>query len=418
LHRHIKDAAQPDFAMVGFGMTAGRGILLGFIALYAVLFGAFGFTSPFLPAFLSARGLGPEQLGLVLGSATALRLVCGPIAGRLADRFQAHRAGLAISGAVAASATLFYFLADGVWMVSAVALLQAAALAPLVPLADALSLAHARPHGKNRGFEYGWVRGTGSGAFVAATLAAGYAVDGHGLSAIVWLSALALLAIPAAARLVPPFPGEPAAAPVADAARRPWLTLLHERAFVLVTVVAALVLGSHAMYDSFAVISWTRAGISPAIAGVLWAESVAAEVLVFLFLGPRLLRAIPSSGALALAAVCGAVRWGVLAQTADVLALGATQILHGATFALLHLAVMRIIADAVPRQLAATAQAVYGLVGVGGATAVLILLSGWLYGRFGAAGFWSMAALCMAALPVIWLLHRTLARNASSCGTR
>jgi PPP family 3-phenylpropionic acid transporter len=72
----------------------------------------------------------------------------------------------------------------------------------------------------------------------------------------------------------------------------------------------------------------------------------------------------------------------------------------------------------VPRQLAATAQAVYGLVGVGGATAVLILLSGWLYGRFGTAGFWSMAALCMAALPVIWLLHRTLARNALACGTR
>jgi MFS transporter, PPP family, 3-phenylpropionic acid transporter len=42
---------------------------------------------------------------------------------------------------------------------------------------------------------------------------------------------------------------------------RPWLTLLHQRAFVRVTLVAALVLGSHAMYDSFAVIRWMEAGL-------------------------------------------------------------------------------------------------------------------------------------------------------------
>ena len=81
----------------------------------------------------------------------------------------------------------------------AVSLLQAAALAPLVPLADALSLAHARPRQNTGGFEYGRVRGVGSAAFVAGTLLAGQAVGGYGLSAIMWLSATALLTIPIAA---------------------------------------------------------------------------------------------------------------------------------------------------------------------------------------------------------------------------
>src|SRR5436190_653466 len=117
------------------------------------------------------------------------------------------------------------------------------------------------------------------------------------------------------------------------------------------------------------------------------------------------------AGAMAAAAFCGVVRWGVLAQTVDVLALGLVQPLHGFTFALLHLAAMRIIGDTVPRDLAATAQAVYGLVAVGGATAVLILVSGWLYAHFGAAGFWGMAALCVAAFPVIWLLQRALSSS-------
>jgi PPP family 3-phenylpropionic acid transporter len=294
----------------------------------------------------------------------------------------------------------------------AVSLLQAAALAPLVPLADALSLAHARPRQNTGGFEYGRVRGVGSAAFVAGTLLAGQAVGGYGLSAIMWLSATALLTIPIAAPFVPPFPENTARdKPNGEISRRPWLTLLRQRAFVRVTLIAALVLGSHAMYDTFAVIRWTQAGISPATVGVLWAESVAAEVLVFLFLGPRLLRVVTPTAALAVAASSGLMRWAVMAQTADVAALGLVQPLHGFTFALLHLASMRIITDTVPRALAATAQAVYGLVGVGGATAVLMLLSGWLYTHFGPAGFWAMGALCAAAFPVIWSLHRAYQRR-------
>jgi hypothetical protein len=46
----------------------------------------------------------------------------------------------------------------------------------------------------------------------------------------------------------------------------------------------------------------------------------AAEVLVFLFLGPKLLRAVTPTIALAVAASCGLVRWAVMAETADVAA--------------------------------------------------------------------------------------------------
>src|SRR5262249_31762835 len=152
-------------AMNGSSITARRGVLLGFILFYAALFTAFGFSSPFLPAFLAERGLKPEQLGVVLGAATVVRLVCGPLAGRLADRFHFVRAQLAVCAVLGADAALLYLAAQGFWTIIAVSLLQAAALAPLVPLADALSLAHARPRPNKQAFEYGWVRGVGSAAF-------------------------------------------------------------------------------------------------------------------------------------------------------------------------------------------------------------------------------------------------------------
>jgi MFS transporter, PPP family, 3-phenylpropionic acid transporter len=314
------------------------------------------------------------------------------------------------AGAVGRSQTTFlYLVVHGFWAVLVVSLLQAAMLAPLVPLADALSLAHARPQQNTAGFEYGWVRGVGSAAFVAGTLLAGHAAGGYGLTAIMWLSATALLAIPFAAKFVPAFPDREGVGPQHhERLEHPWLTLLRQRAFARVTLIAALVLGSHAMYDSFAVIRWREAGISPGSIGLLWSESVAAEVLVFLLIGTTLLKVLKPIGAFGLAASCGLVRWGVMAQTTEVTALALVQPLHGFTFALLHLASMRLITDTVPSGLAGTAQAVYGLVGVGGATAVLIVVSGWLYGRFGPAGFWAMALLCIAAFPVIWTLHREL----------
>jgi hypothetical protein len=156
-------------------------------------------------------------------------------------------------------------------------------------------------------------------------------------------------------------------------------------------IAAALVLGSHAMHDSFAVIRWSDAGISPAVSSVLWSESVAAEVVVFVLLGRWLLDVLGTSLSLALGAGAAVVRWGVMAQTAGVRALAAIEPLHGFTFALFHLACMRIIAETVPRSVAGTAQAFYGTVAIGGTTALLTVVSGWLFSRFGASGFWGMA---------------------------
>lgn len=368
-----------------------------FVLLYAAMYAAFGVASPFLPAFLSARGLPPEQLGLVLGAGTAVRLLSAPLAGRIADLMQALRVVLVVCTALAAMVTLGYLPAHSFWPLLALVLLHAASLAPITILADALALG-------SRGFEYGWVRGTGSAAFIVGTLLSGQAVSAFGLDAIVWLQALLLGAAALAAMRVP----ELTHARTADAVRAPAggvLILLRLPLFRNLVLVAALILGSHAMHDAFAVIRWSAAGVSPAVASLLWSEAVAAEVLVFFFIGPALVARLTPAGALAVAALAGVLRWTVMAQSSDVVALALVQPLHGITFALLHLACMRLIARTVPQGLEGTAQAIYGTVGVGAATALLTLVSGALYARVGAQGFWLMAGLCALALPLTWKLR-------------
>lgn len=82
-----------------------------------------------------------------------------------------------------------------------------------------------------------------------------------------------------------------------------------------IVIVAALILGSHAMHDSFAVIRWEAAGIGPGTVGVLWSMSVAAEVVVFLFIGRPLLDRIGPAPAAMLAAAAGILRWVIMAET-------------------------------------------------------------------------------------------------------
>lgn len=375
-----------------------------FVILYSALFAAFGVASPFLPAFLEQRGLGPSAIGLVLGLGSAVRLATGPLGGGLADRSGAPRAVLAAGLAGAAVVAMGYAPACGLLPLALVSVAHAAVLAPLSPVADSLSLGAAEQPG---GFEYGWVRGAGSAAFILGSVAAGQAVGWAGLGVIVWLNAGLLLLAAAAALRVPNQPAGVLPGRSGMPAERGGdvRELLRLPMFARLMLVAALVGGSHALHDGFEVIRWRSAGIGPGTAGLLWGESVAAEVLVFFVLGGPILNRLGPGATAMLCAGAGVVRWATVAQTAALPAMALVEPLHGFTFALMHLTCVRMIGRVVPVQLSATAQAFYGTVAVGAASTALTLASGPLYGHLGASAFWVMAALCAAALPVAYGLR-------------
>ena len=369
-------------------------VFLRFVALYAFMYAAFGVSSPFMPAFFKERGLTPEQLGFLFAAGTAIRLVSAPLVGRLADLTGALRTALAGSELVAAAVALALISAPAFTPLLLTSLLNAAALAPTTALADALALDAARSRDDRPRFEYGWVRGIGSAVFVVGTLLSGQVVGSRGLTSIVVLQAALLGGAAAAAVLLPKPRREPVAERAAGAG-----ALLRVPQFRRVMLVSALVLGSHAMHDTFAVIRWGAAGITPAMASVFWSEAVAAEVIVFFLVGPALLARLHPATVVAVAAAAGVVRWAAMAWSASAIVLVLVQPLHGLTFAALHLACMRLIPAIVPPGLAATAQAFYAF-GAGATTALLTLASGWIYATFSAQGFLAMALLC-AAVPLL-----------------
>jgi PPP family 3-phenylpropionic acid transporter len=374
---------------------------LKFVAVYALLYAAFGVQSPFVPAILRERGLNPEEIGIVLAASTAIRVVAGPAVGHATDRLRIHALMLCGCSLIAAVAGLGYVNIQGFWRLLLVALTHAVMLAPIVPISDALATSAANETRQHARLEYGWLRASGSAAFIAGTAMAGWMTGESNLANVMWVSAVLLVTGGAAALWLPGIgAGLTKSIGIPRAAVSDFIWLLRLAVFRRMLVVAALVEGSHALHDTFAVIRWRGAGTNLMTISALWSESVLSEILVFLMLGPRLLRLLAPGGACALAAGAGVVRWTVAAFTTSPLLLGAVQPLHGLTFALLHLACMRLIVGIVPSRLAATAQSIYGTLCIGSATALLTLVSGRLYGQMGGAAFLVMAALCLMALPI------------------
>ena len=371
--------------------TVARSSFPAFVCLFAALFLAFGTESPFLPSFLGLQGLTASEIGLVLTGGTIVRLASGPFLGSLADWVGATRV-LAVTAGCAGLFGLAYLGGHSVGPLLCICMLHSVAVTPLSALSDALAL---NASAEQRVFAYGWVRGVGSAAFIIGTLLSGRLVASYGIASIIPASSIFFLMMMLAVRWIPS-KGSARREVAAGGIR----LLLGDATFRRVLLAAGLVIGSHAMSDTFAVIQWREAGLGADKISLLWSEAVLSEVIIFFLVGPSALDRFGAPACATIAAAAGIVRWAILALTSSTLALVLVQSLHGLTFALMHLACMRLITALAPPRLAATAQSLYGTFCLGIAAAVLTYLSGILYGKFGASAFWLMALLCLAALPI------------------
>ena len=378
-----------------YSQTPRSNVLIGYLLLYGSLYLAYGTESAYLPEFLRDHGLTLEQVGLTLAAGTAVRIVAGPLFGRLADYLGALKLVLSLAACLSGLIGSAYLFAFGFVPLLAVIICHAAATASLAPMCDALSVAASA---KGRIFQYGWVRGAGSIAFIGGTLLSGLMIDRFGLSSIIVLSSVFFVLMAICAWSI--------RSPVDNASAIEKLevnvlgTLWKIVAYRRLIIIAILVIGSHALNDTFAVIRWRAAGHETFAISLLWSEAVLAEVVAFFLLGPWLIERLGAPGAAAIAASAGVLRWTVMASTTAVPALVCVQALHGLTFALMHMAAMAVIGRSVPDRLAATAQTLYGTGALGLASTLMTMASGYLYGMFGAHAFLAMAACCALALPL------------------
>ncbi len=373
-----------------------RALVVRLSAFYAIYFLVAGVLAPFWPMFLDGRGLDAAQIGLLLGVNLWARTIAGPLAARLAD---ATRNGRAVIMGCAATALVAAIGLFGVETYAAIFVLSSLfyfLLSGIMPLVEAITLRATDAH---RG--YGRVRLWGSLSFVSAALVSGLVLEFYGRlspNTVLWLvvatMALVVLSTPVLPHLN---------APRSASSHGGFRTLMTSRSFLLMLAAAGLIHGAHAVQFGFGSLHWKAAGHSDWLIGVLWAESVLTEILLFAF-GGRLVERLGASRLLMIAGVLGCVRWAALGASTELWVIVPAQLLHAANFGAMHLGAMLYIARAVPPGFANMAQSLYSGITVGAIMGGAMLLAGVLYDTDPSAAFWSASAMSLAGAGAALLL--------------
>jgi PPP family 3-phenylpropionic acid transporter len=367
-------------------------------AVYAGLFMLVGIQLPFFPLWLKAKGLDPQQIGIVLAAPLVVRLFSIPAAARIAERTGALRGMIAATLVAATLGFVLLGLANGFLAILVLFALASAALSPASPLAETYSL---RGLGQ-RNRAYGPVRLWGSVAFIVGTFVAGYAVDALPAHDLIWLIAAAVALSTVAGAALEPMDFAPAASH--GRSRR----LLTDPAFVALTAAAGLIQGSHAVYYGFSALDWSKAGFDGTAIAALWALGVVAEIALFAAQG-RLPAFITPVVLIVTGGAGGALRWLAMAFDPPAAALPLLQLLHGLSFGATHLGSLALLVRIAPEGRGATAQGYYAI-GLGAVMAAMMSLSGWLYAAYGNAAYAAMALAAVAGCACAAIAHHARQR--------
>jgi PPP family 3-phenylpropionic acid transporter len=382
-------------------------ISLRLSAYYAASFLIVGIKAPFWPVWLAGRGLGAREIALIFAAAIWVSVVATPLIGAFADRTGRRRAVMIVLAGVAA---LFYaslWSAYAFWPLLGLSLVAASAQSALMPLGDSITLAAVRQDG----IDYGRVRVWGSVTFIIAAVASGgvlgQASAGNiGDNAVLILVLVSSLVLLAACVAVP-------AASVEGSDRARWATLgalARDRRFWQFVAVAAALQASHQVYYGFGTLYWRSVGFSDPVIGLLWAEGVVAEILLF-WQGSRLLSKLGPLGLMAAGAIAGILRWTLMGLAPGLAAAFVLQTLHALTFGATHLGVMNYLSRTVPAGAAASAQAFYSGASSGIGSGIVMLGAGALYANYGGHAYLFMAALSAVGLLGVARLTRSAAQR-------
>lgn len=365
-------------------------------ALYGGIFFAIGIMMPFWPVWLQSRGLSATEIGLTIASGSVVRVFLAPQIARFADRTGERKRPIICLALAAFVFYLPFYVADEFWMILLLQACSAGMFGPLMPLSESLTMTGAR----SRPLNYGRIRLWGSLTFIAGASGIGFFLKGVDPDAI-WASisvALGLLVV--ITLFLPDFRSAPA-----SPESKPFRQVISDRTFLVFIAATVCVQGSHALYYSFGTLNWLRIGLEEGVIGLLWAEGVVAEVILFVFAADAI-RKIGPARLIALGGLACLIRWALTAHADDLVLIAALQLLHAFTFGAAHLGAIYFIADRMPEDVSATAQTVYALLVSGLGIGLMSFVSGHLYDAYAGKAYMAMAVLGGTGMILAWSIRR------------
>ncbi len=335
--------------------------LAPFAALSASYFAHIGFFNPYLPLWLKDLGLSITVIGLLTAVQAATRVLAPYGWGWLSDHTGERVKLLRFCAGAALLCSAGLLVQGGVVWLAFVLLLMFIHTSAMMPMSEA-ALAHLVSTGGDfDSRRYGRVRLWGSLGFLVTVFVAGAWFEHQGMQSFPSWAVGSLVALNLSVWWLPkqrePAHHSDAPLPVMDVLRQPRVQWFFATVFFHVL--------SHIGIYVFFSLYLDELGYSKTMIGVLWAVSVAAEIVWF-FTQSRWLPKFSLSGWLLLCAGAMVLRMGLTTWAADwLLALLLAQLLHALTFATQHTVCIALLSAYFPGRLRGRGQALYASIGYG-----------------------------------------------------
>jgi len=362
----------------------GQTVFSGFFFAYFVCYGV---VLPFLPYWMVSRGLDAQEAALILSAAFISKVFFGLGVGMLADATGHKKRWILALSVVTLLGFSVFVQVQTFWPMLLTWFVVGALQTSHVPMVDGLAIATVRI-GK---LHYSSARLWGSVAFIVSSTLSGLYIAAYTIEAFPTL--LLVLAAAVVVSVLPLPDLRPQSKPQRKLA---FLELFKLPGFMPVVLAGALLQASHGALYAIGTLHWLNTGISESVIGLLWAQGVLAEVVLFAF-GFWLMKKMGVRGLLWLAIVGGSIRWVVMGFPIDITSLFGLQMLHAFTFAATHLAMTQYITHKVPDQLTASAQTFYDALAMGAFMGVTMTLAGSFYNILEGHVYWLMALLSITA---------------------
>ncbi|WP_340151117.1 MFS transporter [uncultured Sneathiella sp.] len=355
---------------------------------YVALFLIVGFQLPFWPVWLSFKGLTSEEIGIVLSSPIWAKIVFTPMIAALADYSGRRRAPLVIMSAICLGLFQFYFLADGFWQILILSVSIGIFFSSFTALGDNLVLTLSR----TQKIDYPRIRLWGSISFIVAAFWGGQLLSGRSADFIPLMLSTAFLLLFLCCLMLPEV-----RITRTERGRKGLRRLLKSFDFMAFLIMAGLIQGSHAILYSSGTLQWQKQGLDDTVIGLLWAEGVIVEIILFA-VARHVFSSFTPLRLLVIGGFAGLLRWIVMGFAPDLSVLIVIQTLHGVTFAATHLGAMRFITEKLPVEISARAQGLYSAVSLGLIMGGGLFASGYLYEALASGAYFFMAGFCVVAL--------------------
>jgi len=379
-----------------------RNTLFPFAALSASYFAHIGFFNPYLPLWLKSLGLSITTIGLLTAVQSLTRILApygwGWLSDHSTDRINLLRY---CAGAALVCATGLFFQMGLVWL-AVVLLCMFIHTSAMMPMSEAALAQWVSSEGTFNTKRYGRIRLWGSIGFLVTVFVAGAWFDHQGMESFPAWAVGSLIALNISVWWLPKHQEvirhdevSPPVLGVLKLAKVRWFfaaVFCHVFAHIGIYVFLSLYLDA--------------LGYSKTMIGILWAISVATEIVWF-FTQSRWLPLFSLSAWLVICACVMVLRMCLTAWWADaLLALWIAQMLHAVTFATHHTVCISILTKHFPGRLRGRGQALYASIGYGIPGVLGALLGGLLSERFGLASIYA-ASVIMAVLACFcaWRTH-------------